>query len=149
MSLSLSRWRAALVGAAVGLAVAMAVAGQAALASGGRAAPPTAAAKVAHTSDLASSKQAARAQAPASGPGPDQFLAAVARLVRAGTITSAQAQVLDADIRSGSIDPDQLVASGTLTSAQMHAVNDRLVAVKRSLVPAGGGGRDGVKEPQG
>jgi hypothetical protein len=61
----------------------------------------------------------------------------VARLVQAGTINRTQAQVLDADIRAGSIDPRQLLASGTLSSTQMHAVDDRLTAVKRSLASPG------------
>ena len=98
-------------------------------------------------------KQAARAAAPSAGPGPGPFLAAVAQLVQAGTITDAQAQVVDADIQAGSIDPQQLVASGTLSSAQMQAVNDRLVAVKESVRPAnqdnGPPGGSTGKTPQG
>jgi hypothetical protein len=77
----------------------------------------------------------------------------VAQLVQAGTITNAQAQVLDADIRAGSIDPEQLVAGGTLTSVQMNAVGDRLAAVKRSLAMANQGsgspGAGQAKAPQG
>jgi hypothetical protein len=57
-------------------------------------------------------------------------------MVQAGTINDAQARVLDADIRIGRIDPDQLVADGTMSSAQAHAVMDRLGAVKRSMAPA-------------
>jgi hypothetical protein len=74
----------------------------------------------------------------------------VAQLVQSGTINTAQAHVLDADIRAGSIDSTQLVASGTLSSVQMQAVSDRLGAVKRSFAsaspdsPAGDG-----KAPQG
>ena len=50
-----------------------------------------------------------------------------------GTITAAQARTLDTDIESGSIDPQQLVAEGVVTAAQMQAVNDRLIAVKMGL----------------
>jgi hypothetical protein len=57
----------------------------------------------------------------------------VTQLVQAGTINDSQARILDADIRAGSIDPIQLVANGTLSSAQMQTVTDRLGAVKRSL----------------
>jgi hypothetical protein len=71
------------------------------------------------------------------GPGPAPFLAAVAQLVQAGTINQHQADVLDAGIRAGSIDDSQLIANGTLTSAQMQAVDNRLIAVKQSLAPAG------------
>jgi hypothetical protein len=58
-------------------------------------------------------------------------------MVHAGTIDEAQASVLDADIRKGRIDPDQLVANGTLSQAQADTVMERLGAVKRSLAPGG------------
>jgi hypothetical protein len=77
----------------------------------------------------------------------------VAQLAQAGTITDAQAHVLDADIEAGSIDPQQLVSSGTLSSAQMQAVGDRLASIKRSLSPAkldsGAPGSGQTKAPQG
>ncbi|MBV9000465.1 MAG: hypothetical protein JO304_15495 [Solirubrobacterales bacterium] len=125
---STSRWRAPVTGAVAGLVVAAAVVGPSALASGKRA----------HATDASCTTAAAGAKAPGGdpGPGPSPFLDAVAQLKQAGTITDAQARVIDADIQAGSIDPQQLVASGTLTSAQMQAVNDRLVAVKRSLAAA-------------
>ena len=53
--------------------------------------------------------------------------------MQAGTITEAQARVLDAHILAGWIDPDALVAAGVLSAAQMQAVNDRLVAVKEGM----------------
>ena len=99
-----------------GLAVAAAIVGQSALASGGGTATPAAAAT-------------------SGDPGDAPFLAAVTQMVQAGTINDAQARVLDADIQKGRIDPDQLVANGTLTSAQAQAVMDRLGAVKRSMAP--------------
>jgi hypothetical protein len=54
---------------------------------------------------------------------------------QAGTIDQAQARVLDADIQKGRVDPDQLVANGTLTQAQADTVMERLGTVKRSLAP--------------
>lgn len=140
MAFTASRWRAPVTGSVAGLAVAAAIVGPSALASGGGSAkPPTAgnaAHKVAHVSDATAAK-AKRAGGQSAGPGPGPFLAAVAQLEQAGTINAAQARVLDADIRSGSMDTNQLVANGTLSSAQMQAVNNRLIAVKRSLAPAG------------
>jgi hypothetical protein len=56
-------------------------------------------------------------------------------MVQAGTVDQAQARVLDADIRKGRIDPDVLVANGTLSQAQANTVMERLGAVKRSLAP--------------
>ncbi len=73
---------------------------------------------------------------PSEGPGDAPFLAAVAQMEQAGTIDQAQASVLDADVRNGRIDPDQLVANGTLSQAQADTVMERLGAVKRSLAPA-------------
>jgi hypothetical protein len=153
MSSTTSRWRARATGAVAGLGVAALVVGSSAFASGDRAPTAPAAAKARHACDAPSMKRAARAEAPSAGSGSGPFLAAVAELARAGTITDAQAQVLDADIRAGSIDPQQLVASGTLSAAQMQTVGDRLAAVKRSLAPAGQGGAGPgagqAKAPQG
>jgi hypothetical protein len=59
-------------------------------------------------------------------------------MVQTGTIDEAQAHALDADIRKGRIDTDQLVANGTLSQAQANTVMNRLGAVKRSLAPAAG-----------
>lgn len=158
-----SRWRAPVTGAVAGLVVAAAIVGPSALASSGNspsrqasrghAASALAGAKRAHATDASCTTSAAGAKAPDPGPGAGPFLDAVAQLKQAGTITDAQARVIDADIQAGSIDPQQLVASGTLTSAQMQAVNDRLVAVKRSLAAANGAngapGPKQAKPPQG
>ncbi|MBV9417512.1 MAG: hypothetical protein JO363_21180 [Solirubrobacterales bacterium] len=135
---STSRWRAPVTGAVAGLVVAAAVVGPSALASGSKSAAGQAGAKHAHATDASCTTSAAGAKAPAgnSGPGPGPFLDAVAQLKQAGTITDAEARIIDADIQAGSIDPQQLVASGTLTSAQMQAVADRLGAVKRGLAAA-------------
>jgi hypothetical protein len=162
---STARWRAPVKGAVAGLVVAAAVVGPSALASGGHsasgpasdghAASAPAAPKKAPATDASCTTSEAGAKVPAWDPGPGlgPFLAAVAQLAQAGTITDAQAHVLDADIRAGSIDPQQLVASGTLTSAQMEVVNDRMVAIKRGLAAAnqrsGGPGGGQGKAPQG
>jgi hypothetical protein len=135
------RWRAPVTGAVTGMVVAAAIVGSSALASGGGggATTPRTAAKVARASiDCGAAPASAGVKepnGPSAGPGPGPFLAAVAQLVQAGTINDAQARVLDADIRAGSIDPDQLVANGTLSSAQVQTVMERLAAVKRSLAP--------------
>ena len=112
------RWRAPVVGAVAGLAVAAGIVGQAALAdSGGNTAAP---AKV-------------KAGVPAPGGVPHQFTDAVAQLVQAGTITAAQGRALDTQIESGSMDPQAMVREGVVSAAQMQAVNARLIAVKESL----------------
>jgi hypothetical protein len=125
------RWRAPVIGAVAGLAVAAAIVGQAALADSGSGSAPPANAK--------------RAGAPAPGGVPHQFTDAVAQLVQAGTISAAQGQAVDAQIETGSMDPQQMVSRGVLTAAQMAAVNDRLIAVKKSLAsqaPPPGTGKD-------
>ena len=141
-----SRWRAPMIGAVTGLAVAAAIVVPSAIASAGRSAGPCAAGNNAAAAKLAAAtahqgapaaqaaaKAGVKAPGGSAGGVPPQFLAAVAQLQQAGTISAAQARTLDADIESGSIDPKQLVADGVLTAAQMQAVNDRLVAVKMGL----------------
>jgi hypothetical protein len=134
-----SRWRAPVAGAVTGIVVAAALVGTSALASGGGAPAPRTAAKIARASiECGAPPAGAEAKGPggpSAGPGPGPFLAAIAQLVQAGTINDAQARVLDADIRAGSIDPNQVVANGTLSSAQVQTVMERLAAVKRSLAP--------------
>ena len=112
------RWRAPVIGAVAGLAVAAAIVGPAALADSGNGNAPQV---VKHHGT------------PAPGGAPHQFPDAVAQLVQAGTITAAQGRALDAQIETGSMDPQQMVARGVLSASQMAAVNDRLVAVKKSL----------------
>jgi hypothetical protein len=126
------RWRAPVVGAVAGLAVAAAIVGPAALAdNGGGSAPP-----------------AKAAGAPPSGGVPHQFIDAVAALVQAGTINAAQGRALDAQIETGSMDSRQMVSRGVLTASQMAAVNDQLVAVKKGLAaqmhPDAAGGNAGA-----
>ena len=136
-----SRWRAPIIGAVTGLAVAAAIVGPSAFASDGGAGTSPSATTTAPASgiDCAPGPGAAvkRPGGPSEGPGDAPFLAAVTQMVHAGTIDQAQASVLDADIRTGRIDPDQLVARGTLSQAQADTVMERLGAVKRSLAPGG------------
>jgi hypothetical protein len=58
---------------------------------------------------------------------------ALARLVAAGTIDQQQADAVQAQANAGSIDPKQLVQSGTLTDAQMRTVGNVLAQVKRGF----------------
>ena len=134
MTFSASRWRAPVTGAVTGMVVAAAVVGSSALASGGAPAPQRAA-KIARASIDCASAANAGVKGPSEGPGDAPFLAAVAQMVQAGTVDQAQARVLDADIRKGRIDPDVLLANGTLSQAQANTVMERLGAVKRSLAP--------------
>lgn len=141
MSSPRRRWRAPVVGSVAGLMVAAAIVGPSALASGGGAPQPNTAAKTAPAdgSDCGAASAGTAVKKPggtSDGPGPGPFLAAIAQLQQAGTINSAQARILDNDIRAGSIDASKLVADGTLSSSQMQAVMERLGAVKRSLAPA-------------
>jgi len=80
----------------------------------------------------------AASASPATGT-TDPFAAAVQALVDDGTIDRQQAAALDQRLAAGFIDPDEVVASGVLTAAQMEVVQARLNAVKRSLAP----GQDG------
>jgi hypothetical protein len=74
--------------------------------------------------------------------------AALEGLVREGTIDQHQAEVIDAQVNTGSVDPGELVARGVVSEAQMRAVADALGEVKRSFAPAGTGGESaGVKSP--
>jgi hypothetical protein len=59
----------------------------------------------------------------------------LAQLVAAGTIDQSQADAVQAQANAGSIDPKQLVDSGALSDAQMHAVAAQIDALKRSYAP--------------
>jgi hypothetical protein len=136
------RWRAPVIGAAAGLAVAAAIVGPAALADSGGNAGAAAKAKAAGAPGTAAPHVAKQRGTPAPGGVPHQFTDAIAQLVQAGTINAAQGRALDAQIETGSMDPQRMVSRGVLTAAQMAAVNDRLVAVKKSL--AGSPPQEGV-----
>jgi hypothetical protein len=120
------------IGAVAGLAVAAAIVGPSALADSGSGSGGAAKAGAKVTAHDVKQRGA-----PAPGGVPHQFTDAVAQLVQAGTITAAQGRALDAQIETGSMNPDQMVARGVLSAAQMAKVNDRLVAVKKSLAPQG------------
>ena len=64
---------------------------------------------------------------------------ALDRLVASGTIDQAQANVIEQHAVAGSVDPQALVAAGTLTQAEMQAVASALDEVKLSLAAASGG----------
>jgi len=139
------RWRAPVIGAVAGLAVAGAIVGPAALADnggGGAAARAKAAGAPPATGAPYGVKQRGT---PAPGGVPHQFTDAIAQLVQAGTITAAQGRALDAQIESGSMDPQQMVARGVVSASQMAAVNDRLISIKKSLASQAQSGAAGAK----
>jgi hypothetical protein len=57
---------------------------------------------------------------------------ALAHLVATGTITQAQADAVQQQANGGSINPKQLVQSGTLGDAQMRTVADAIDQVKQA-----------------
>ena len=138
------RWRAPVIGAVTGLVVAAAIVVPSAIAAGGQSSGSCAATKSARAATDQGVGAGKAAGAPAGGV-PHQFLDAIAQLQQAGTISAAQAQTLDADIESGSIDPQKIVADGVVTASQMKAVNDRLAAVKMSLAAQAHAGASGSK----
>jgi hypothetical protein len=77
-----------------------------------------------------------RAQAPTASPQP--FLDDIQRLVDNGTITAAEAQVVDREIVAGRVDTDTLAASG-FTQAQLQAVQQALSETKSGLAAAAHG----------
>jgi hypothetical protein len=85
----------------------------------------------------------AKAPSPAGGDVPHQFIDAVQALVANGTINQSQADRIEAQIRTGSMDSEQFVQSGLVTQAQMDAINSSLRAVKQSLAQAAGGPASG------
>lgn len=63
---------------------------------------------------------------------PQVFLNAIQRLVNDGTITAAEARVVDREIVAGRVDTDSLTASG-FTPAQLQAVQTALGSTKAAL----------------
>ena len=53
--------------------------------------------------------------------------AAIQGLVKDGTISQHQADVIDGQIDAGTVDDQQLVASGVITASQMSAVDNALI----------------------
>jgi signal transduction histidine kinase len=66
------------------------------------------------------------------GTGPLAGKLSVARLVRERKIDQRQADVIDAQIDAGSVDPKELVQRGVVSEAQMPAVLNAIDSVKRS-----------------
>jgi hypothetical protein len=60
------------------------------------------------------------------------FLDDVQRLENAGTITAAEAQVLDGEIHAGRVDTDTLASSG-FTPSQLQAVQQALTSTKLAM----------------
>lgn len=63
------------------------------------------------------------------------FLTAVQRLVDDGTISATEGQVIDREIRAGSVDTETLASSG-FTPTQLQAVEQTLSNTKRTLAAA-------------
>ena len=143
----LVRLRYTATGAVAALVAAGAIAATVALADASptkkprNATPPSALAKAASAScasagDAAGNTRAFAAQdktrAPQPGGVPQAFFDAVQRLVDSGTITAAQGQAVDAEIRTGRIDTDTLASAG-FTRAQLQALQQALANTKRGL----------------
>jgi Asp-tRNA(Asn)/Glu-tRNA(Gln) amidotransferase B subunit len=76
--------------------------------------------------------------------------AALQGLVNDGTISQHQADVIDAQIDAGTVDDQQLVASGVITASQMSAVDNALIQVKRSFAGSPeSGGNGNIASPGG
>lgn len=135
-------WRRAAAGALAALAAGGAVAGSSALAAGNGASTPTVTSPTskggsAPVSTPPGGMTKVRGMGGPSGSNP-VFTAAVARLQQSGTIDQAQAQAIDAQLSSGSLDLQQLVTAGTITAAQMQIVNNAFIQAKMSLATDAG-----------
>jgi hypothetical protein len=76
--------------------------------------------------------------------------AAIQGLVNDGTISEHQGAVIDSQIDAGTVDDQQLVASGVVTASQMSAVDTALLQVKRSFAGGpGGAGNGNIASPSG
>jgi hypothetical protein len=144
------RWRRSALGLLAGLAGAAAIVAPSTLAASKHAGAPSAQtgtkpAPTGNLSDPTGTKPAptgntgptgtTKTPAPAgTGTAPNPvFTSAIAQLEQAGTIDSAQAQAIDAQVLAGSIDLQQFVNSGTITAAQAQAVQNALTQAKMSL----------------
>ena len=63
---------------------------------------------------------------------------ALEQLVANGTINQSQADAIQRQVIAGSVDPAGLIAAGTLSATQMHAVAQALSQVKRSFAGPSG-----------
>jgi hypothetical protein len=133
------RLRYTATGALAALALVGAVAGTAALAAKPHAKAPRRAAVAADCSTTKTPSQAPnKGVAPQPSPSPQVFLNDIQQLVGNGTITAAEAQVVDREIVAGRVDTDSLTASG-FTHAQLDAVQQALANTKRGLAAAAHG----------
>jgi hypothetical protein len=136
-----ARLRYTAAGALATLAVVGAIAGTAALAAKPSAHPAHSArdALAAKRTAASASGQAVKTGAPEPKADPQPFLDDIQRLVDNGTITAAEAQVVDHEIEAGRVDTDSLTAAG-FTPAQLLAVQQALTSTKRGLASAAHGG---------
>lgn len=130
------RLRYTATGALAALVVVGAIAGTAALAAKPAAHTP----RHALVANCNATKSAApgvkdKSGAPEPPANPQPFLADIQRLVDNGTITAAEAQVVDREIQAGRVDTDSLTAAG-FTPAQLDAVQHALSSTKRGLASA-------------
>jgi hypothetical protein len=87
--------------------------------------------------DPPASKPPVRVTGPAQSV-PQALQNAVQQLVNHGTITAAQGQTLDSDIKAGTVHPDQLASQG-FTQAQTEAVQQMLRGAKIRLAAGANG----------
>jgi hypothetical protein len=131
-----ARIRYTATGAVAALAVAGAIAGTAALAARPHTKARGHAAVVnGGRTKTAPSGVAVKSQAPAPPVDHQPFLDAIQQLVDNGTITMAEAQVVDREIVAGRVDTDTLASSG-FTAAQLQAVQQALGNAKQALAAA-------------
>jgi hypothetical protein len=137
------RWRRSALGFLAGLAVAAAIAVPTTLAAITKPGPAgTTGPTVTKPAPAGSTAPTGTTKTPApggTGTAPDPvFTSAIAQLEQAGTIDSAQAQAIDAQLQSKSFELQQLVDSGIITAAQAQAVQNALRQAKMSLSPTNG-----------
>ena len=130
------RLRYTATGALAALVVVGAIAGTAALAAKPTAhAPRHALVAKRNAANNSASRIKEKTGAPEPPANPQPFLADIQRLVDNGTITAAEAQVVDREIQAGRLDTDSLTAAG-FTQAQLDAVQRALSSTKRGLAAA-------------
>ncbi len=131
-----TRLRYTATGALAALVLVGAIAGTAALAAKPSAhAPRRAPVANCDTTKTAAPGVKAETGAPEPKADPQPFLNDIQRLVDNGTITAAEAQVVDHEIQAGRVDTDSLAAAG-FTQAQVQAVQQALSSTKRGIAAA-------------